>query len=97
MSLFSDVDAPYPFLQLSSLKNGVFDTACKSKEVTKYDLVAIGQKADLSLSEFSSIKIDNDEKVCKIADSLLRKRFAFDIIQPSVLLAVAGNSNYFHL
>jgi hypothetical protein len=55
MSLFSDVDAPYPFLQLSSLKNGVFDTACKSKKVTKYDLVAIGQKADLSLSEFSSI------------------------------------------
>ncbi|MBO7124036.1 MAG: metallophosphoesterase family protein [Treponema sp.] len=40
--LFSDVDAPYPFLQLSSIKNGIFDTACKSKEVTKYDLVAIG-------------------------------------------------------
>lgn len=40
--LFSDVDAPYPFLQLSSLKNGVFDQACKSEEVTKYDLVAIG-------------------------------------------------------
>ena len=40
--LFSDIDAPYPFLQLSSLKNGVFDQACKSEEVTKYDLVAIG-------------------------------------------------------
>jgi len=40
--LFSDVDAPYPFLQLSSLKNGIFDAACKSKEVTKYDLVAVG-------------------------------------------------------
>ena len=40
--LFSDVDAPYPFLQLSSLKNGIFDTACKSNEVTKYDLVVVG-------------------------------------------------------
>ena len=40
--LFKDIDAPYPFFQLSSLKNGVFDQACKSKEVTKYDLVAIG-------------------------------------------------------
>ena len=49
------------------------------------------------MSEFSSIKIDNDEKVCKIADSLLRKRFAFDVIHPSALLAVAGNSNCFHL
>jgi 2',3'-cyclic-nucleotide 2'-phosphodiesterase (5'-nucleotidase family) len=29
-------------LQLSSLKNGIFDTACKSKEVTKYDLVVVG-------------------------------------------------------
>lgn len=40
--LFKDIDAPYPFFQLSSLKNGIFDAACKSKEVTKYDLVAIG-------------------------------------------------------
>ena len=40
--LFSDVDAPYPFLQLSSLKNGIFDAACKSKEVTKHDLVVVG-------------------------------------------------------
>ena len=40
--LFSDVDAPYPFLQLSSIKNGIFDAACKSKEVTKYDLVVVG-------------------------------------------------------
>ena len=40
--LFKDIDAPYPFFQLSSLKNGVFDQACKSKEVTKYDLVVVG-------------------------------------------------------
>ena len=40
--LFSDVDAPYPFLQISSLKNGIFDTACKNKKVTKYDLVVVG-------------------------------------------------------
>lgn len=58
---------------------------------------AIFLKAGLTLNEFSSIKIDNDEKICKIADSLSRKRFAFDVIQPSVLLAVAGNSNCFHL
>lgn len=40
--LFSDIKAPYPFLQLSSLKNGIFDSACKSNEVTKYDLVVVG-------------------------------------------------------
>ena len=40
--LFSDIDAPYPFLQLSSLKNGIFDAACKSDQVAKYDLVAVG-------------------------------------------------------
>ncbi|MBP5437153.1 MAG: metallophosphoesterase family protein [Treponema sp.] len=40
--LFKDIDAPYPFLQLSSLKNGIFDAACKSNEVAKYDLVAVG-------------------------------------------------------
>ena len=40
--LFKDVDAPYPFYQLSTLKNGIFDEACKSKEVTKYELVIIG-------------------------------------------------------
>jgi len=40
--LFSDIHAAYPFLQLSSLKNGVFDQACQSKDVTKYDLVVIG-------------------------------------------------------
>ena len=40
--LFSDIGAPYPFLPLSSLKNGVFDENCKSDEVTGYDLVVIG-------------------------------------------------------
>lgn len=40
--LFSDVNAPYPFLQLSSLKNGVFDKACADEAVTKYDLAVIG-------------------------------------------------------
>ena len=49
------------------------------------------------MNEFSSIKIDNDEKVCKIADSLLRKRYAFDVIHPTAFLAVAGNSTCFHL
>ncbi|MBP3352972.1 MAG: metallophosphoesterase family protein [Lachnospiraceae bacterium] len=40
--LFSDINAPYPFLQLADLKNGVFDKVCKSEDVLKYDLVAIG-------------------------------------------------------
>ena len=40
--LFSDIERPYPFLQLSSLKDGVFDKACESEEVTQYDLVAVG-------------------------------------------------------
>ena len=40
--LFSDIDAPYPFLQLSSLKNGDFDRACEGEEVSQYDLVVIG-------------------------------------------------------
>ena len=40
--LFSDIHSAYPFLQLSSLKNGVFDRACESEEVRKYDLVVIG-------------------------------------------------------
>ena len=40
--LFSDIEAPYPFYQLSSLKDGIFDMACQSGEVTKYDLVAVG-------------------------------------------------------
>ena len=40
--LFSDVNSSYPFLQLSDLKNGVFDKVCKSEEVMKYELVVIG-------------------------------------------------------
>ena len=40
--LFLDIDAPYPFLPLSSLKNGDFDKACKSEYVTKYDLAVVG-------------------------------------------------------
>ena len=40
--LFSDINAPYPFLQLADLKNGVFDKACKSEDIMKYDLVVIG-------------------------------------------------------
>lgn len=40
--LFSDVHSAYPFLQLSSLKNGLFDKACESEEVLRYELVVIG-------------------------------------------------------
>ena len=40
--LFSDIDSPYPFLQLSDLNNGVFDKVCKSVDVMKYELVVIG-------------------------------------------------------
>ena len=40
--LFSDINLAYPFLQLSSMQNGLFDKVCESKEITKYDLVVIG-------------------------------------------------------
>ena len=40
--LFLDVNSAYPFLPLSSLKNGEFDKACKSEDVMQYDLVVIG-------------------------------------------------------
>ena len=40
--LFSDIKSSYSFLQLSDLKNGVFDEVCKSEDVTKYELVVIG-------------------------------------------------------
>lgn len=40
--LFSDINLSYPFLQLSDLQNGVFDKACKSEDVMKYELVVIG-------------------------------------------------------
>ena len=36
------MDSAYPYFQLSSLKNGLFDEACKSEKVMKYDLVVIG-------------------------------------------------------
>lgn len=34
--LFSDIDSAYPFLQLSDLKNGVFDKVCKSFNFSLY-------------------------------------------------------------
>lgn len=40
--LFADTNLAYPFLQLSSMKNGMFDKACDSEEIAKYDLVVIG-------------------------------------------------------
>lgn len=40
--LFSDIDSTYPFLQLSDLKNGVFDRVCKREDVMKYELIVIG-------------------------------------------------------
>ncbi len=40
--MFSDIGASYPFLQLSDMKNGVFDKVCKSEDVMKYELVVIG-------------------------------------------------------
>ncbi|MCR4639747.1 hypothetical protein [Ruminococcus sp.] len=40
--LFADIEKPYPFLPLSSLKDGSFDKACKSRDVKKYDLAVIG-------------------------------------------------------
>lgn len=40
--LFMDIDAPYPYFPLASLKNGVFDKACESEEVRKYDLAVVG-------------------------------------------------------
>lgn len=40
--LFKDINLPYPFFQLSSLKDGVFDEACKTEDVKKYELVAVG-------------------------------------------------------
>lgn len=37
-----DIDEAYPFLPLSSLKNGEFDKACESEDVKKYNLFVIG-------------------------------------------------------
>lgn len=40
--LFKETESPYPFLQLSSLKDGTFDKACESEAVRKYDLAVVG-------------------------------------------------------
>ena len=40
--LFLDLRSPYPFLQLSSLKDGSFDRARRREDVAKYELVVIG-------------------------------------------------------
>lgn len=40
--LFTDINAAYPFYQLSSLKTGEFDKACESDEIKKYDLAVVG-------------------------------------------------------
>ena len=42
IAVFSDIHRPYPFLQLSSLKNGEFDRACESGYVKQYDLAVVG-------------------------------------------------------
>lgn len=75
--LFLDKTAAYPFLPLSSLENGVFDKACKSDEVMKYDLVAVGHShksfvngnvvsvSASGLKEASYLLIEmNEEAVC---------------------------------
>ncbi|MBR5682032.1 MAG: metallophosphoesterase family protein [Ruminococcus sp.] len=40
--LFLGIEKPYPFLPLSSLKNGEFDKACESGYVKGYDLAVVG-------------------------------------------------------
>ena len=40
--LFLDMEKPYPFLPLSSLKDGEFDKTCKSEYVKQYDLAVVG-------------------------------------------------------
>ena len=40
--LFLDIEKPYPFLPLSSLKDGSFDRACESGYVKRYELAAVG-------------------------------------------------------
>lgn len=49
--LFLDINAPYPFLPLSSLKNGEFDKVCLSDEVKKYELVAVGHSHENFVKE----------------------------------------------
>jgi protein phosphatase len=40
--LFSDIHKPYPFLQLSSLKDGTFDKTCEGGYVKRFDLAVVG-------------------------------------------------------
>ena len=40
--LFLDIEKSYPFLPLSSLKDGTFDRACESAYVKQYDLAVVG-------------------------------------------------------
>ena len=40
--LFMDINAPYPYYPLASLKNGVFDKVCQSEELKEYGIVVIG-------------------------------------------------------
>ena len=40
--LFSDIHSAYPFYQLSDMNNGIFDRACGSEDIMKYDLIVIG-------------------------------------------------------
>ena len=40
--LFLDIENQYPFLPLSSLKDGTFDKACESGCVNQYDLAVVG-------------------------------------------------------
>lgn len=40
--LFLDMEKPYPFLPLSSLKDGEFDKTCESEYVKQYDLAVVG-------------------------------------------------------
>ena len=40
--LLLNVEDAYPYLPLSSLKNGTFDEACGNEQIRKYDLVVVG-------------------------------------------------------
>ena len=40
--LIKDINADYPFYQLSDMKTDVFSNAVMSNEIQKYDLVAVG-------------------------------------------------------
>lgn len=40
--LFHDIEAVYPYYQLSDMETGVFSKAVRSNELQKYDLVVVG-------------------------------------------------------